>query len=115
MSVYQRNMSLTGEPPKALSTTEKIASAIGMVGLFILILAFFNVNLPWKGAWLTAALVLISGGIIAFARAQYAHKQAGIKNDGVWFKDLSSRGFGVGYSLSFSPLFISFYISFQQL
>lgn len=86
-------MSLTGEPPKALSTTEKIASALGMVGLFILVLAFFNVNLPWKGAWLTASLVLISSGIIAFARAQYSHKQAGIKNDGVWFKDLSSRGF----------------------
>lgn len=108
MSVYQRNMSLTGEPPKALSTTEKIASAIGMVGLFILILAFFNVNLPWKGAWLTAALVLISGGIIAFARAQYAHKQAGIKNDGVWFKDLSSRGFWGGWVLAI--FLTSFYI-----
>lgn len=92
MSIYQRNMSLTGEPPKALSTTEKIASAVGMLGLFIMVLALFNVDLPGNGIWLTAALLMVAGGIITFARAQYIHKPAGIKNDGVWFKDLSSRG-----------------------
>jgi polyferredoxin len=92
MSVFQRNMSLTGEPPKALSTKEKIFSAVGMLGLFLLVLAMFNVNLPSQGIWLTIALLLIIGGIVGFSFAQYAGTLPGIKNDGVWFKDLSSRG-----------------------
>lgn len=85
-------MSLTGEPPKALDTQEKISSAVGMLGLFIMVLALFNVNFPMKGLWLTISLAMVVGGIIAFAKAQYANKTAGIKNDGAWFKSISSRG-----------------------
>lgn len=92
MSKFQRNMALTGAPPAALSTGEKWASAIGMLGLFILVLALYNIDLPNQGYWLTASMLLISGGVIAFAKAQYAHKKAGIKNDGVWFKSISRRG-----------------------
>ncbi|MGB3591202.1 MAG: 4Fe-4S dicluster domain-containing protein [Nonlabens sp.] len=92
MSIYQRNMSLTGEPPKALTKGEKISTAIGLTGLLIMVLALFNFNLPYKGIWLTASLLLIFTGIVAFARAQYANKHEGIKNHGVWFKSISSRG-----------------------
>lgn len=92
MSDFQRNMSLTGEPPKALSAKEKIYSAVGMLGIFLLVLAMFNVTLPYQAIWLTLSLLLITGGVLGFATAQYGNKSAGIKNDGVWFKDLSSRG-----------------------
>ncbi len=93
MSTVQRNMSLTGEPPKSLNTQQKIATLLGMFGLFILVLAVFNVNFPHKAIWLTISLSSIFGGIVWFAKAAYGHKHEGIKNDGVWFKSMSSRGF----------------------
>jgi len=93
MSTFQRNMSLTGEPPKTINTQQKIASFIGLFGLLVLFLAVFNVNFPNKTVWLSVSLLSIAAGTIWFARAEYLTKHAGIKNDGVYFKSLSSRGF----------------------
>ncbi|GAK95412.1 iron-sulfur cluster-binding protein [Nonlabens tegetincola] len=92
MSTYQRNMALTGEPPKALNTGQKVGSAIGLFGLGILVLSIFNITFPNKALWLTISLSMIAGGIIWFARSQYKNTQPGIKNNGVWFKSISSRG-----------------------
>jgi polyferredoxin len=64
-----------------------------MFGLFIIVLAGFNISLPNKGLWLTIALISITGGIILFAKGAYKNKLEGIKNDGVWFKSISSRGY----------------------
>lgn len=83
-------MSLSGEPPKNLSGTQKIATAIGWTGVFILILSLFSAKLP--SAFLWVSLGLIVAGIIIFANDQYLGKPAGIKNDGVWFKSMTSRG-----------------------
>ncbi|NNF32226.1 MAG: 4Fe-4S binding protein [Flavobacteriaceae bacterium] len=93
MSTVQRNMSLTGEPPKTLNTVQKIATIIGMFGLAILLLASFNVSFPNKAVWLSISLLSITGGIILFARGAYANELEGIKNHGVWFKSVSSIGF----------------------
>lgn len=92
MNSTSNNMSLTGEPPKALSTQQKIATFIGLSGLAILFLAMFNIDLPNKSLWLTVSLVSIAGGTIWFAKAAYLGKHEGIKNDGVFFKSISSRG-----------------------
>lgn len=88
----ERNMSLTGHPPVSLNTTQKIGVLLGMGGLFILVLATLGVELGNAAIWLTISLVAISAGIIIFAKGAYAHKLPGIKNDGVWFKSMSSRG-----------------------
>ena len=93
MDVVQRNMSLTGEPPAQINTIQKIATVIGVVGLGILLLALFNVNFPMKTLWLTVSLSAIFIGIVLYAKGAYADKQAGIKNDGVYFKSMSSRGY----------------------
>ena len=93
MDTIQRNMSLTGEPPKTINRTQKIATFIGMFGLAILLLATFNVNFPNKGLWLSIALLSITSGIILFAKGAYSNELEGIKNHGVWFKSISSRGF----------------------
>ncbi len=93
MSTVQRNMSLTGEPPKTINTQQKLASAIGLFGLALLFLALFNPDFPNKTLWLSASLGMISVGIIWFSIAAYANKHEGIKNDGVYFKSLTSRGF----------------------
>ena len=92
MNTYDKNMSLTGEPPKALNTGQKLATLLGMAGLGILTISLFNFDFPNKGLWLTISLLAITAGVIWFAKAQYGHKEKGIKNDGVWFKSISSKG-----------------------
>ena len=93
MSTVQRNMSLTGEPPKTINTQQKLASAIGVFGLVLIFLGLFNVNFPNKIIWLSASLGMIAVGITWFSISAYANKHEGIKNDGVYFKSLTSHGF----------------------
>jgi polyferredoxin len=93
MSTLEKNMSLTGDAPKNINSVQKIGTVLGMLGLFIIVLAGFNVDLPNKGIWLTIALTALTGGIILFAHGSYKNKLEGIKNDGVWFKSISSRGY----------------------
>ena len=49
-------MSLAKPDPVDISNKQKIALAVGIVGLFILVLALFNTNFPNKGVFLTLAL-----------------------------------------------------------
>ena len=93
MSTVQKSMSLTGEPPKSINGSQKFGTVLGLFGLAIIILSGFNIDFPNKGLWLTIALVAITGGIVLFAKGAYANKQEGIKNNGVWFKSISGRGY----------------------
>ncbi|MCW5515109.1 4Fe-4S binding protein [Muriicola sp. Z0-33] len=93
MNTVDRNMSLTGESSNAISNQQKISSFIGLAGLAILVLAFFNTNFPNKTLWLSMSLGLITAGTIWFSKASYAHKHKGIKNDRVFFNSISGRGF----------------------
>ena len=88
----ERNMALTGQPPVSINTTQKIGVLVGMAGLFILVLATLGVNLGSPALWLTISLLAIGGGIVIFSKGAYAHKLPGIKNDGVWFKSMTSKG-----------------------
>jgi polyferredoxin len=86
-------MSLTGgQPPKALNTIQKISTALGVVGLGILLLALLNVNFPNKTIALSLSLLMMLAGIVAFSYGAYSNKHEGIKNDGVMFKSITSRG-----------------------
>ncbi|KPM32706.1 4Fe-4S ferredoxin [Croceitalea dokdonensis DOKDO 023] len=86
-------MALTGQPPKQLSRNQKLATLLGFFGLAVILLAAFNVNFPNKGLWLSISLGAITMGILWFAWDMYSKKEPGIKNDGVWFKSISSQGF----------------------
>ena len=44
-------MSLASPDAKGITTKQKIALAIGFIGLFILALALFNTNLPNQGVF----------------------------------------------------------------
>lgn len=92
MSNKENNMSMTGDAPYDISTKQKIATAIGFAGLFILLLSLFNVSFPNKSLFLGLSLVLMTAGTILFANDLYLGKSPGIKNDGLWFKPLTSRG-----------------------
>ena len=80
--------------PDALNITnkQKIAVIIGIIGLFIMALALLNVNFPNKDIFLTLSIGLIALGTILYSREAYLTKLEGIKNDGTWFKSISSRG-----------------------
>tara|TARA_R110002096_G_scaffold407290_2_gene605735 strand:+ start:4261 stop:5847 length:1587 start_codon:yes stop_codon:yes gene_type:complete len=93
MSQIDQNISLSGGPPKDINLTQKIGTFTGIAGLMVLTLAAFNLNFPNKTLWLSIALVAISLGIILFAKGAYSNEQVGIKNDGVWFKSISSKGY----------------------
>ncbi|MHA7829484.1 MAG: 4Fe-4S binding protein [Flagellimonas sp.] len=118
MSTYDKSMALTGEPPKSLSISQKIATLLGLSGLGILLLAIFNVNFPNKSLWLTLSLSAISVGIIWFSWDAYTNKLPGIKNDGVWFKSISSRGLWAwvaGLSLTGFYIVLYFYPEYLGL
>ena len=90
--MIQRNMALTGEPPKSLNSFQKLGTLIGITGLGIITLAGFNVDFPNKGLWLSLSLTAITLGVIIFSYGAYNDTEPGIKNNGVWFKSVSSRG-----------------------
>jgi len=92
MSRVQRNMAITSEPPKSLTAKQKAFVFVGILGLAVLLLAAFNINFPNKTLWLSLSLGAMALGTIGFSWASYSQKEAGIKNDGVWFKSISSRG-----------------------
>ena len=108
------NYSMSLANSYGLTKTQKIASAVGMLGLFILGLALFNVQFPNKAMTLTFALTLMFIGTIWFSNSLYLDKSKGIKNDGVWFKSLSARGligWLIGVVLTLIGLGISNYSS----
>lgn len=86
------NISVTGDTTYTLSLQQKLATLLGFAGLFILTLATFNTSFPNKTLWLSLSLGAICTGIVWFGINQYHNKIAGIKNDGVQFKSLTSRG-----------------------
>ncbi|MDO6760929.1 4Fe-4S binding protein [Tamlana sp. 2_MG-2023] len=86
------SMSLTTPDTNALSGKQKAAVFLGVSGLFILALAVFNTNFPNKTLFLILALGLITAGTILLSNSLYLDKLEGIKNDGIWFKSLTSRG-----------------------
>ncbi|OYQ50704.1 4Fe-4S binding protein [Flavobacterium aurantiibacter] len=86
------SMSLAKPDATDISTKQKVALAIGIIGLFIMMLAFLNFDFPNRAVSLSLSLAAISIGTVIYARDAYLNKLEGIKNDGVWFKSISSRG-----------------------
>lgn len=93
MSTLDKSMALTGQPPKTLSSQQRVASLLGIAGFFVLILATFGIDFSNKGFWLSISLLAIITGVVWYTLATYRNKSRGIKNDGVWFKSISSKGF----------------------
>lgn len=111
-------MSLASPDALNITTKQKIALAAGLVGLFILILAIFNVDFPNRAVFLAVSLGLIIGGTAVYSREAYLTKLEGIKNDGVWFKSISSRGvlgWALGVFLTLFYIVLYFYPDFLGL
>ncbi|NCP51992.1 MAG: 4Fe-4S binding protein [Flavobacteriales bacterium] len=91
-SQTNQSMSLANPEGTNLSIKQKTAITFGVLGLFIFLLAIFNTNLPNKALFLISSLGLITLGTILYSNNAYLTKPKGIKNDGVFFKSISSRG-----------------------
>ncbi|MEN3323069.1 4Fe-4S dicluster domain-containing protein [Mariniflexile soesokkakense] len=112
------SMSLAKPEANDLSIKQKLAVAIGAIGLLIFGLAIFYTNFPNKILFLTLSLSAIALGTILFANDVYLTKSEGIKNDGVWFKSMSSRGvlgWGTGVLLTGFYIILYFYPKYLGL
>ncbi len=87
-----KSMSLAKPEANALTVKQKVAVALGVLGLLIFALSILNTNFPNKTLFLIASMGMITFGTIMFSNITYLTKLEGIKNDGVWFKSISSRG-----------------------
>lgn len=93
MSHYiDKSLSIANPNPHNLGLTERLAILVGLIGMAIAGLYAGGISFFSTGMTLVVSFTLMSMGIIWYTFQHYATKQAGIKNDGVWFSSLASRG-----------------------
>ena len=107
MSQVYKSMSIANPDPVALDGSQKLFATIGSLGLLILIVASFGINLPNSRLWLALSLVLMAAGVIGFSYQTFRTQAPGIKNNGIWFSSAMSRGI-VGWTMGI--LITGFYI-----
>lgn len=75
-----------------MDTLKKQSSiGIGFLGLILLTTALF-ISFENKILWLSLSFLLMTMGGLVYFQTVYGKRLPGIKNDGVWFSALSSRG-----------------------
>jgi hypothetical protein len=78
--------------PKIRNTYFVFGAVQAGIGLLVLSTALFNKS---SVSWLLfVALTLLVSGVICYTHALYNRTLPGIKNNGVWHKGLTSRGWG---------------------
>lgn len=99
------------------SSRQKVLIGTGFIGLFVLVITLFNLD-NFSSLALYTSLSLIFVSIAGFAADQYLSKPEGIKNNGVWFKSITSRGlYGwlTGVVLTLFYIVLYFYPQFLGL
>jgi hypothetical protein len=107
MKTQLQNITVISHQSKEMNALQKIGSALAILGLFVLTLAFFKIDFNQRALWLYGSLIAILSGIVIYAQATYSHTTAGIKNDGVFFKSISNRGL---WAWMIGILLTSFYV-----
>ncbi|WP_455169008.1 4Fe-4S binding protein [Aegicerativicinus sediminis] len=92
MHKASENMAIYSPERYPMNTAQRLAIGLGLVGLFILIIALFNETLQPRLGWWLGSMLLISIGIIWFTKASYKKSLEGIHNHGIWFKSISAKG-----------------------
>ncbi len=88
----EHSMSLANPAPPFTDGIQKIAAAVGGIGLLILFLAGFGALPGSSTFFLTLSLVLMTAGTVVYAWRAYQTVPEGIKNNGVFFSSLTNRG-----------------------
>jgi polyferredoxin len=107
MTTKETNLSITQNNQIDMSTTQKTGLAIGFIGLFIIVLAFLNVDFPHRTIWLFTSITSILVGIVIYANATYLHRPAGISNNGIYHQSFTNRGL---FAWSLGIILTLFYI-----
>src|SRR5918993_5043439 len=92
MNEHYQNLSLANPEANQLNGGQKLFLAVGLTGIFILVLALLNVNFPNKALFLLTSIGCILLGVIGYARSSYKVNFPGIHNNGVYFKSSSNKG-----------------------
>ena len=103
------SLSLANPEQAGLTGVQKLSLTMGFAGLFILLLALFNLNFPFKAWWLAASICLVLSGTVIYSNSLYRNLPPGIKNNGVFFKSISGRGilaWGLGIILTALYIFL---------
>jgi polyferredoxin len=100
------SISLANPDKHPLNKGTKFSIALISIGLLVFAVSFLNVKLK-ASYFLPISLSTTIFGIILYARSMYLNEPAGVKNNGAWFRSLSSRGL-VGWILG--VVLTSFYI-----
>jgi hypothetical protein len=93
------------------TSIQKVFTYIGLSGLAVLLLAGFTASFL-KSTGLFLGLGFISIGVIGYTFSSYSGLPVGIKNNGVWYQSLTSRGiiaWAVGVVLTAFYIVLYFY------
>ncbi|WP_369047991.1 4Fe-4S binding protein [Tenacibaculum sp. UWU-22] len=82
-----------------LNTVQKLSLGSALLGVFILLVAWFGITFKNKTLFLSLSFLLIFVGSIVYTRATYLKHPSKSKNNGVWFNTLSNRGV-IGWALA---------------
>lgn len=107
MTTKENNLSITQNNQINMSITQKTGLTIGFIGLFIIVLAFLNVDFPDRILWFITSIISILVGIVVYANATYLNRPEGISNNGIFHKSLTQKGL---FAWSIGILLTSFYI-----
>ncbi len=102
-SIYP-SMSLADPHPPYTDSVQKIAVALAVIGLGLMLLAWIGVDQVIRSHLFWWSIVLICLGTITYAWRQYHGAPSGIKNNGVWFGSLTNKGiwgWAIGVLLTF--------------
>lgn len=92
MSNTDHSLSIADQHSGVLDGVQKGALTLASLGVLGLIVSLPFSTIPQPAMWLVLSLSAIVAGTVLYARHSYGNKPAGIKNDGVWHRDLTSRG-----------------------
>ena len=99
----ENSLSLANPAPIHTTMRQKLGLSAVAIGVLMLFVAYFSgqsaVNLS-PALYFTVSAALIIGGAIIFIRDEYIGKPEGIKNNNLWFHNLSSREALVGLLVS---------------
>ena len=85
------SMAVSNPSQQQLNLIQRLALAFVAFGLLILFLAWSGKDLLSSLESFMISSISISTGAVLYAFAEYFGKSAGIKNNGVFFKSISSR------------------------
>ena len=89
----ENSLSIANPNPIHTSLKQKVALATASLGILMLLVVWASGNVMGNpSVYLGLAFAITAIGTAIFVREEYANKPEGIKNNGVWFRGLTTRG-----------------------